>query len=69
MEARAVLLAEIRSFFADRKVMEVETPVLSQAGNSDPNIHNISTAATRISTIFRPTAQRKNTCEHPRSMQ
>ncbi len=23
--------------------MEVETPVLSQAGNSDPNIHNIST--------------------------
>ena len=43
MEARAVLLRNIRTFFADRKVMEVETPVLSQAGNSDPNIYNIST--------------------------
>ena len=43
MEARAVLLSDIRTFFADRKVMEVETPVLSQAGNSDPNIHSITT--------------------------
>jgi lysyl-tRNA synthetase class 2 len=43
VEARAVLLADIRSFFACRKIIEVETPVLSRAGNSDPNIHNIST--------------------------
>ena len=43
VEARAVLLRDIRSFFADRSVMEVETPILSQAGNSDPNIHNIAT--------------------------
>ncbi len=43
MEARATLLADIRAFFSDRKTMEVETPVLSQAGNSDPNIHNFST--------------------------
>ena len=43
MEARAALLADVRKFFSDRKVMEVETPVLSKAGNSDPNIRNIST--------------------------
>ncbi len=38
LEARAQLLADIRSFFAAREVMEVETPILSQAGNTDPNI-------------------------------
>jgi lysyl-tRNA synthetase class 2 len=43
MEARAALLADVRTFFSDRKIMEVETPVLSKAGNSDPNICNIST--------------------------
>lgn len=43
MEERARLLAAIRTFFARRRVMEVETPVLSQAGNSDPNIGIIST--------------------------
>ena len=43
VEARAVLLADIRSFFACRKIIEVETPVLSRAGNCDPSIHNIST--------------------------
>lgn len=43
VEARARLLYDIRSFFLDRKVMEVETPVLSRAGNSDPNITGLST--------------------------
>jgi lysyl-tRNA synthetase class 2 len=43
VEARAELLAAIRLFFASRRVMEVETPVLSRAGNSDPNIQSIST--------------------------
>ena len=35
---RARLNALLRRFFAERGVLEVETPVLSQAGNSDPNI-------------------------------
>ncbi len=35
---RARLNALIRSFFAERDVLEVETPMLSQAGNTDPNI-------------------------------
>jgi lysyl-tRNA synthetase class 2 len=43
VEARADLLFQIRKFFSDRKVMEVETPLLSRAGNSDPNISSIST--------------------------
>jgi lysyl-tRNA synthetase class 2 len=43
VEARADLLFRIRKFFSDRKVMEVETPLLSRAGNSDPNISSIST--------------------------
>jgi lysyl-tRNA synthetase class 2 len=46
-EERAQLLADIRAFFTERKVMEVETPLLSKAGNSDPNILNISTDTSR----------------------
>jgi len=47
VEARAQLLSDIRLFFMERKVMEVETPVLSRAGNSDPNISSISTDSPR----------------------
>lgn len=35
---RARVNAAIRVFFAARDVLEVETPVMSQAGNTDPNI-------------------------------
>jgi elongation factor P--(R)-beta-lysine ligase len=38
LRMRAALNARIRGFFAERGVLEVETPVLSQAGNTDPNI-------------------------------
>jgi lysyl-tRNA synthetase class 2 len=34
----------VRDFFADRHVLEVETPILSAAGNTDPNIESFSTA-------------------------
>lgn len=37
---RAAVLRHIREFFFTRKVIEVETPVLSQAGNTDPNIES-----------------------------
>jgi lysyl-tRNA synthetase class 2 len=36
-------LATIRSFMAERQVLEVETPVLTSAGNSDPNIQSFVT--------------------------
>jgi lysyl-tRNA synthetase class 2 len=39
---RAKLNASIRAFFAERDVLEVETPVLSVAGNTDPNIASFS---------------------------
>lgn len=38
LHARARMLAGIREFFAVRGVLEVETPILSSAGNSDPNL-------------------------------
>jgi len=43
LERRARLLHDIRSFFAERDVLEVETPVLSSAGNTDPNIQSLKT--------------------------
>ena len=42
MRQRAQLVSLIREFFAARGVLEVSTPVLSQAGNSDPNIDSFS---------------------------
>jgi lysyl-tRNA synthetase class 2 len=38
LHLRARLNATIRTFFAERSVLEVETPILSQAGNTEPNI-------------------------------
>ena len=40
--ARSDLLKSIRSFFGQRSVLEVETPVLSQAAGTDPNLDSIS---------------------------
>ena len=43
LAARASLLTCIRGFFATRNVLEVETPVLSHAANSDPAIAQFET--------------------------
>ena len=43
LRMRARLNALIRNFFADRRVTEVETPILSAAGNTEPNIDGFST--------------------------
>ena len=40
LRLRAALNAMVRGFFAERDVLEVETPVFSQAGNTDPNIES-----------------------------
>ncbi|TDK22519.1 EF-P lysine aminoacylase GenX [Luteimonas aestuarii] len=38
LRLRARLNAVVRAFFAERDVLEVETPLMSRAGNTDPNI-------------------------------
>jgi len=43
LRLRARLYQGLRAFFAERNVLEVETPVLSAAGNTDPNIESFST--------------------------
>jgi lysyl-tRNA synthetase class 2 len=47
VETRARLLADIRSYFQERAVMEVETPILGRYANSDPNIANLHTDGSR----------------------
>ena len=44
LQLRARLNALVRQFFAERGVLEVETPILSAAGNTDPNIESFTAA-------------------------
>jgi lysyl-tRNA synthetase class 2 len=41
LRLRAALYRRIREFFHARGVLEVETPILSEAGNTDPNIESL----------------------------
>lgn len=41
LRARARVLAQVRNFFAEREVLEVETPVLSRCAVSDPFIDSL----------------------------
>ena len=41
LKARACLYRQIRAFFHARGILEVETPALSQAGNTDPAINSL----------------------------
>jgi lysyl-tRNA synthetase class 2 len=43
MQQRAALLKNIRRFMEERAIMEVETPVLSLYGQTDPHIDNLET--------------------------
>ena len=43
LRLRARLYTLIRDFFAVRNVLEVETPILSAAGNTEPNIDSFTT--------------------------
>lgn len=42
LKERASLYQQVRVFFSTRKVLEIETPALSQAGNTDPFIDSFS---------------------------
>ncbi len=43
LRARAAMLARIRAIFAERGLLEVETPIVSRAGVSDPALECLST--------------------------
>jgi lysyl-tRNA synthetase class 2 len=47
LQRRADLLARARRFFAERQVLEVETPILSAAGVTDPQIESLTTRVRR----------------------
>ncbi len=46
LRLRAAVNALFRLYFAERNVLEVETPVLSEAGNTEPNIESFTTTFT-----------------------
>ena len=50
LRLRGALLAEIRRFFAERSVLEVETPALSASGASDPALELMTVQAAGLGT-------------------
>lgn len=45
-QQRAQLISNIRQFFANRHVLEVQTPLLSQAGNTDTFLQSVAAQVT-----------------------
>lgn len=43
LERRAEILASIRSFFAERRILEVETPLLSRGGTTELHLESLRT--------------------------
>jgi lysyl-tRNA synthetase class 2 len=41
MKKRAIMLRQVRHFFDERQVLEVQTPILAQAGSTDPSMNNV----------------------------
>lgn len=43
LKTKACLLSKLRAFFAEKDILEVQTPILSQAGNTEPTIESFVT--------------------------
>ena len=56
LRGRAAMLARIRAYFAAQGVLEVQTPVLSAAAVSDPQIESISASPARGPRLFLQTS-------------
>ena len=65
LRLRAAVNALFRLYFAERDVLEVETPILSEAGNSDPNIESFTTHFTGHSDAGARTRWMRTSPEYP----
>ena len=65
LRLRGALNAAIRSFLSERDVLEVETPVLSMAGNTEPNIASFSLEFTGRTEGAPRTRWLRTSPEHP----
>lgn len=52
LHARAELLAQVREFFAQRGVLEAQTPLLSAAGGTDPNLDSLRVESDSLGTGY-----------------
>jgi elongation factor P--(R)-beta-lysine ligase len=43
LRKRAQIISSIREFFVSKNFLEVDTPILSKSGNTDPHIESLST--------------------------
>jgi len=50
LKTRARLFSQLRAFFAEKDIFEVQTPVLSHAGNTEPSIETFVTQQNKNST-------------------
>ncbi len=48
LKQRAFLMSKIREYFAHHNVLEVETPILSSAGNTDVNIESFTSQSINL---------------------
>ncbi|CUS48220.1 MAG: EF-P lysine aminoacylase GenX [Idiomarinaceae bacterium HL-53] len=53
IKARSALYQQIRAFFMERGVLEVETPVLAPCGVTEPHIANLTVTCAAVSSTFR----------------
>lgn len=52
LRVRAAMLARIRAHFAEQRVLEVQTPVLSPAGVTDPHIESVPGELAGLGRVF-----------------
>ncbi len=55
LKQRSRLLSQIREFMMSHNILEVDTPILSHAGNTDPNLHSMQIQVQSSSTTIADT--------------